>query len=170
MKHFPRLMWMRQRRSQAKKESKPCQPLSSIKTEKDLKILLVLIKTESEAPLQSTHKFARMKISILNISNRKINLTLLFYLVVFFLIVTLICLCLRQRCCWQLVCSKKVYAWTMDLSIRKHSHYRLALQFYNPLFTVYGFCQVIWPKFRSSKAPRKKNTEDVTENRWHLYW
>ena len=52
---------MRQRRSQAKKESKPCQPLSSIKTEKDLKTLLELIKTESEAPLQSTHEFVRMK-------------------------------------------------------------------------------------------------------------
>ena len=76
---------MRQKRSQAKKESKPCQHLSSIKTGKDLKTLLELIKTESEAPLQSTHEFAWMKISIRNISNRKINLNLLFYLVVVFL-------------------------------------------------------------------------------------
>ena len=52
-------MWMRQRRSLVKKESKLCQHSSSIRTENDLKTSLELIKTESEAPLQSTHELTK---------------------------------------------------------------------------------------------------------------
>ena len=69
---------MRQRRSLVKKESKLCQHSSSIKTENDLKTSLELIKTESEAPSQSTHEFTLdIKIFVVNLSNRKINFILL---------------------------------------------------------------------------------------------
>ena len=61
--HILRLMSTRQRRSQVKKVSKPCQHLSSIRTENDLKTLLEPIKTESEAPLQNTHEFAWIQYS-----------------------------------------------------------------------------------------------------------
>ena len=108
---FSRLMWMRQKRSQAKKESKPCQHLSSIKTEKDLKTLLELIKTESEAPLQSTHEFAWMKISISNKPQNKF--VILSWLLPWFSPTKV----LLPTTCWQ----QKVHAWTVDLSIALQS-------------------------------------------------